>query len=415
MSNKKYWVWLSMVFGGGTYKMWRLMSILESVEEVCSDLLTMGEEAGLTSNEIKNIKAYSLRNAEELIAECDRRGITIITYSDPNYPNQLRFIADPPPILYCKGNTECLAGTKTVTCVGARKSSEYSLSVCNRICTELANNGYVIVSGFAVGIDITAHLAAAEAGRPTVCVLGCGVDVDYPKENSDFKEKILENGGVLVSEYPPGYKPARGTFPRRNRILSAIGRVTAVFEGNEKSGSLITARLAAEQGREIFVLPPADIFASSYRGNIFLLKEGAVPLTSSEDIMEAFRVGSPIDAEVKADAFEFITSKSVNAEAPYKHSLYGMAASKSVVNHSAESLPSSARKKADEKRDEKDFSDIEGVQKKIAELLRNKGRLHADIICTELNIDSSELMTELTELEILGIVKACPGRIYELV
>lgn len=426
MKDKKYWVWLSMVFGGGTFRLWQFMSIFETVEEVCCELLSTGEAAGLTEKEIHNIKSYNLKNAEELIAECEKRGISIISYTDSDYPNQLRFIPDPPPVLFCKGNTACLTGTKTITSVGTRRAGNYSISVCGRICSELAKRGYVIVSGFALGIDITSHLAAADAGYPTICVLGCGVDVDYPKENVKFRDKIIESGGVFISEYPPGSKPSRGSFPKRNRILSAIGRATIVFEASETSGSLITARLAAEQGREIFVLPPADIFSHSYSGNILLMKEGAVPVTRWEDITDFFRIGSSADAEVKSDAYAYITGEHIYSGSVDRRPLFSIGAS--LAAKKQKNSTSYAEDESDEDAEEDIFDDVEnisddmdnvfdeyeGIQRGILELLDREGRLHADIICSELGVDSAELMTELTELEIAGVVKVCAGRIYEL-
>ncbi len=429
MSNKKYWVWLSMVFGGGSYKLWQLMSVYETVEEVYSVLISDNPFLRLTEAEKANVKAYSLANAVELMKICDKKGIGIISYSDPEYPNQLRYIPDPPPVLFYKGNISCLTGTKTVTAVGTRKAEKYSLSVCKRVCKELARAGYVIVSGFAVGVDITAHLSAADQGYPTICVLGCGVDVDYPKENFEYRDEIIEAGGVFVSEYPPGTKPNRGNFPKRNRILSAIGRVAVVFEASESSGSMITAKLAAEQGREIFVLPPADIFSNRYSGNIKLLKEGAVPLMSTESITDFFKLGYQ-DTVVKADAYAYIIETGSGSQrdmsdfsAVLQSGLHSSMAEKSKTEKPAEEVAESEEKghntdtenKAAEEKSPVDFDNIpEGIQRDIAMLLGEKGRLHADIICNELKIDSSELMIEMTELEVLGIVKSCPGRIYEL-
>lgn len=157
MNSKKYWVWLSMVFGGGNYKLWQLMSVYETVEEIYSVLISDNMFMRLTENESKNIKSYSIGNAAELIRECEKRGVGIICYSDSEYPAHLRYIPDPPPVLFYKGNISCLTGTKTVTVVGTRKAGSYSMSVCEKICSELAAEGYVIVSGFAVGIDITAQ------------------------------------------------------------------------------------------------------------------------------------------------------------------------------------------------------------------------------------------------------------------
>lgn len=228
-------------------------------------------------------------------------------------------------------------------------------------------------------------------------------------------KKIIESGGVFISEYPPGTKPTRGSFPKRNRILSAIGRATVVFEASATSGSLITARLAAEQGREIFVLPPADIFSSAYGGNVILMKEGALPVTSEEDITDFFRVGSPADSEVKSDAYACITGEHLQIKPENKPHFFTLA--HSMLSGMAETAVSDEPDNSEEDAlysEDNDFSELEDVQKAIVGILRRDGRLHADIICSELDIDSAELMMELTELEIRGIIKSCPGRIYEL-
>lgn len=420
MNDKKYWVWLGMIFGVGCHRLWQLMNIYESAEEACCEILSNSNYLNLTDNERKNINSYSLKNAENLIAECGRMGIGIAAYSEKEYPNQLRYIADPPPVLFYKGNIGCLTGTKTITSVGTRRAGDYSISVCRRVCSELARKGFVIVSGFAVGIDITSHMAAAELELPTACVLGCGVDVDYPKENFKFRDKILASEGVFVSEYPPGTRPNRGNFPKRNRILSALGRATVVFEATEKSGSLITAKLAAEQSRELFVLPPADIFSASFGGNIRLLREGAIPVMSVDDIMDYFKPGSFADTYIKSDAFAYIieTKSMQHMEVPKVSCI------QEIINQDDDILSENnddtepPHKPTDERKDDDkiSFDSIpEGLARDISMLLHNEGRLHADVICTKLGIDAAELMIELTELEMIGAVRACPGRLYEFV
>ncbi len=421
MNDKKYWVWLGMIFGGGCHRLWQLMNICETAQEACSEILSDSRFINLTDSERKNINSYSLKNAEELIAVCGRMGIGIAAYSENEYPNQLRYIADPPPVLFYKGNIGCLTGTKTITSVGTRRAGDYSISTCRRVCSELARKGFVIVSGFAVGIDITSHMAAAELGLPTACVLGCGVDVDYPKENFRFRDKIIASGGVFVSEYPPGTRPHRGSFPKRNRILSALGRAAVVFEAAENSGSIITAKLAAEQGRELFVLPPADIFSSSFGGNIRLLREGAVPVMSVEDIMDFFKPGSSADAYIKSDAFAYVidTKPSRRMEAPKVSRIHELMEQEEVISSENNERSETPQELADNKNkadDEISFDSIpEGLARDIAMLLCKEGRLHADVICTKLGIDSARLMIELTELEIIGAVRACPGRLYEFV
>ena len=437
MSSKKYWVWLSMVFGGGTNRLWQSLSYYSDLKDFCSDLIAINECLKLTQKDIQNIQSYNLNDADVLIRECDRKGISIVTYEDAEYPRHLRFISDPPPVLFCLGNTACLSGTKTVTSVGTRKAGEYSISACKRVCSELALKDFVIVSGFALGIDITSHLAAVDVGKPTICVLGCGVDVDYPKENYQFKQKILQSGGVFVSEYPPGTKPLPGNFPRRNRILSSIGKLTIVFEASEKSGSLITAKMSADQGHEVFVLPPCNIFSPSYGGNIKLMKEGAVPLTSVEDIEDFFRSNLEIASELKRDVFAFIFENMLSGTPMTERNdiNFGMIngleeydeendcsdelieddiISDMAVTEETEEDAYTEKTVENPAESEKNSVEYEGIKREIVEILKVRGRLHADIICNELLADSAEIMTELTELELLGAVKVCPGRMYEL-
>lgn len=444
MSSKKYWVWLSMVFGGGTNRLWQLFSYYENVREFCNELLTVSDGSRLTKRDMQNIKSYNFKDAEALIGECERKGVSIVSYDDSDYPRHLRYISDPPPVLYCMGNTSCLTGTKTITSVGTRSASDYSISVCRKICSELAKRNFVIASGFAIGIDITSHLAAAESGKPTICVLAGGVDVDYPKENCKFRDIILQSGGVFISEYPPATKPIPANFPRRNRILSAIGKAAMVFEASFKSGSLITAKLAAEQGHEVFVLPPGDIFSPAYGGNIGLIKEGAIPLMSADDIDAFFHNDLSVSAEINNDAFAYAAAELLSGRnMPSRHhlavgSIFGSENSgtdeydeeNEVAAAELISVKNLSIKTAEEKlamvhslsaetvenpeKPEKSFEEFEGLKREIVEILYKRGRLHADIICEELSADSAEIMTELTELELLGTVKVCPGRIYEL-
>ncbi|MCQ2490884.1 MAG: DNA-processing protein DprA [Ruminococcus sp.] len=403
MDNRKYWLWLTMVFGIGSRRIWELMSLFETPDEAYYELRSGSSAARLYGKEQEAVSSTSVEAAELVLAECAKKGIKTVSYSSEDYPPQLRHIMNPPAILYYVGDICCLTGTRTVTTVGARKASDYSLRVTDRICSELAAGGIVIVSGFAVGVDITSHLAAASQGRPTAAVLGCGVDVDYPRENFRFRDEILDAGGVFISEYPPGTAPHAGNFPKRNRILSALGRAAVVFEASEKSGSLITASLAAEQGRDVFCMPPADIFSSAYSGNAALLREGAVPFFGAEDIASVFGYGTVLYEEVRSDAYSLLDKEEPPLRV-HKHRVKAASALETYIS-------------ADEDEElyevKPDTADIqlEGVQKQIADAL-SEGALHADVLAQRLSMDSSELMTELTEMELLGVIKALPGKIY---
>lgn len=409
MNDIKYWVWLSMVFGNKVKRLWSLMSYYENAEEAYHEFISSGANNRLSKNDIERVRSYSLRSAEEVVNICRKKGIEIVRYESADYPARLEYISDPPLILYYKGNIRCLSAARTITSVGARHAGRYSTLAARRICSELAMEDVVIVSGFAMGIDIASHLAAADVGKPTACVLGCGIDVDYPRENIAFRDKILASGGVFVSEFPPGTSPAPANFPRRNRILSGLGMATMIFEASARSGSLITARLALDQGKEIFVLPPADIFSSSCSGNSDLLRDGAIPLLSTEDVLDFFTMEESA-AEVRMDAFDLIfggrKSRGISA-VPYE--LY-------IKDDEDEYEPDDNEfdgDRDDEKKSEISLDDIpEGVQRDVLKLLSGESPLHADVIAAKLGVDLSELMPELTELEIIGAVKSLPGRLY---
>lgn len=419
MNETKYWVWLSMIFGAANRRLWQLMSLFETAGEAYAAVSSGESGIRLSDAERRNIGDFSLEQAQSLMEHCARCGIDIVCYGSANYPPQLRCMADPPAVLYVKGDISCLKGRMTVTSVGTRKASQYSLSAADRICGELAENGVVIVSGFALGLDIASHMAAANRNCPTVCVMGCGVDVDYPKPNFMFRDRILEAGGVFVSEYPPGTPPHQGNFPKRNRILAALGRAAIVFEASERSGSLITASLAAEQGRMVFCIPPADIFSESYSGNVRLLREGATPLFGSEDVMSCFAPESPIRRESRREAFDLLVGRAERKTIPER----SVSSVKRTITPSDTKKVTPVRVKS-EKSDQNGNNikkvhknppafRLEGRQKQIAELLEG-GALHADIIAQRLEMDAAELLVELTELEIMGAVRSLPGKFYEI-
>jgi len=208
-----------------------------------------------------------------------------ISLKDENYPKRLREIKDPPKILYClgeiKNEEDCFA------IVGARKCTNYGKEIASRIASDLAEVGLTIVSGFAPGIDTMAHRAAIEKGKRTIAVLGTGIDEKsiYPKSNLKLIDKILENGGAIISEFEPGTHGTKYTFPQRNRIISGLSLGVLVVEARMQSGALITANYAKEQGRKVFAVP-GSIFSQASKGCHFLIKNGAKLVESAEDILK---------------------------------------------------------------------------------------------------------------------------------
>jgi len=221
-----------------------------------------------------------------------RHHVTAIAITDPRYPRLLREITDAPFVLYVKGKRghSRIDLERTVGVVGSRKVSRYGTEVTERIVTDLVHSGCTIVSGMAYGVDAVAHTAALTAGGSTIAVLGCGVDIIAPPSNAGLYHEIIESGrGAVVSEMPLGFRPGKGLFPARNRIIAGLSLGVVVTEGASDSGALITARYAGEQGREVFAVPGAITNPNS-RGPAKLLKNGATLVESAADILEEIRL-----------------------------------------------------------------------------------------------------------------------------
>jgi DNA processing protein len=221
----------------------------------------------------------------ELLEESTPSGAGFISISEPEYPQKLMNISDPPPYLYFKGNLDIFDGP-SLAIVGSRRPTDYGRRIASRLAGELASTGVLIVSGLAFGIDAIAHQAALEAGGKTAAVFGCGLDYIYPPAHSSLAARIIESG-CLLSEFPKGTRPERFNFPVRNRIISGLTDGVLVVEATEKSGALVTANLALEQDREVLAIPGNVESKCSY-GTNNLIKQGAVPVTSVDDIMDNF-------------------------------------------------------------------------------------------------------------------------------
>jgi DNA processing protein len=219
----------------------------------------------------------------EAIRRAEACGLTAILWSDAAYPPSLAAIVDPPPVLWTRGSLEALT-RPAVAVVGARAASSYALDVAARLGADLAARGLAVVSGLARGVDSAAHRGAVSAGGSTIAVLGCGADIVYPAEHAPLV-RAIEPHGLIVSELAPGTPPLPHFFPQRNRIISGLARAVVVVEAHEKSGSLITARCALEQGRDVMAVP-GNILSGRNRGGHALLKDGAKIVETADDIFE---------------------------------------------------------------------------------------------------------------------------------
>lgn len=239
-----------------------------------------------------------------VLDELQKKDISVLTREDKRFPPQLLNIPDPPICLYVKGDASSFSWEKGlfIGVVGTRKPTSYGIQAAKKLSQELVFAGSVVVSGMAVGIDTVAHQSALESGGRTIAVLGCGVDIIYPPQNKNLYQEIIKSRGLIISEFPPGMTTLKGLFVARNRLISGISAGVLVVEGAKDSGALITARCAAEQGKEVFATP-GPITSSVSEGPHILLKEGAKLVTTSVDILEEFgyRGGGPSQKQPKID------------------------------------------------------------------------------------------------------------------
>ena len=292
MAALKYWVWLTALPGLSNRSRLLLLERYGSPEDVYyADAEELALTEGLTPGQAQLLSDKSLTRADRILADCARGDIFLLTMQDAAYPARLRDIFDPPVLLYGKGSLPLFDEEAAIAVVGTRSCTPYGLRCAHRMGYELARQGAVVVSGMAKGIDGAAMRGALQAGGFTAAVLGGGVDVVYPAENRRLYEDIAATG-VLLSEYPPGTEPLPGHFPVRNRIISGLSLASLVVEAPVRSGALITAHAALDQGRDVFAVPgPIDAAASV--GCNRLIRDGAGLASDAWDILREYEARFP--------------------------------------------------------------------------------------------------------------------------
>lgn len=287
-SEQMFWIWLSLRLGAGC-RMYPLLlerlgsayDVYEASEERLRELVPELSDAQLNA-----LADKSLNDAFGVEEYCRTHGVRILRYNENEYPYSYRVLNDPPLLLYCRGELPAFQNQLCVAIVGTRRMSEYGRSMAYKIAYELAMAGVIVVSGMALGIDSVAASAAIEAGGKTVAILGGGIDVPYPPEHEGFME-IIAQKGVLFSEYAPGSEPMKQHFPVRNRLISGLCQATIVIDADEKSGALITAERALDQGRDLFAVP-ANVGGINASGTNRLIRDGARVVLSAQDILSHY-------------------------------------------------------------------------------------------------------------------------------
>lgn len=307
--NLHCWIGFNLVKGIGPVRLNALLDAFGNIERAWNASPEQLRECGLSSKLIGRMETIRSRGTfDKILERVDRENVQVLTWESKDYPGRLKEIPQSPPVLYVKGNL-IREDEWAVGLVGTRRYSSYGKKAAEKIAGFLARSGVTVVSGLARGIDGIAHQAALDAGGRTIAVLGSGVDHIYPPEHRKLANRILENGAV-ISDYPLGTQPEGSNFPPRNRIISGLSRAVVVVEAGKRSGALITAQYAAEQGREVFAVP-GSIFAVNSLGPNRLIQQGANPLLEPENVLELLEMSHI--SEFKA-ARQVLPSNAVEAQ-----------------------------------------------------------------------------------------------------
>lgn len=401
------WLWLLLVMRPHNHK---TQKILESsgydIRRACVSVRD-GAFEKLSVNEFQRARDTHVKDVNALQRLCDEKGISIIPFDHPDYPEKLRLIDNPPVVLFARGDLRCLKGRRVISAVGTRNPSEYSLRTAETLCASVAGTGAAVVSGLALGLDTAAHRGALRANGVTVGVLACGHLVDYPAGSHDLKNDIIRRGGAVISELLPNEGVSRGYFDERNRLISGVADAVVVLEAAARSGALLTAKHAFEQRRRVFFIPPHDLLDERYSGARVLYNEGAAPVFGYEDIVNAFTLTGETGGRA-ADA------------APPKPAPYKPKAADPVPYKPASSAARTAARPSKAKTETvlpQERTTPEGLGRDEAMLYRElmKGPLDVDNLVVRTEIYYRTVMELLMEMEINGLVERRSDGTYSIV
>lgn len=393
----RYWIWLSRI---GTWKTETIQALLARFQDPKAIYFGKKQDfldiSGLRDKLLEGLLNKSLLDAQRILMDCHSKRIKVLTFGDNAYPERLRNIPDAPVVLYYRGTLPHFDEEPTIAVVGTRKASSYGMLAAKRMGFQIAQGGGLLVSGMASGIDAAAMRGALSAERPVVAVFGCGVDVIYPRSEWNLYEDTAIHG-CMLSEYPPGTSADGFHFPQRNRIISGLSCGVLVVEAPEKSGALITAQRALDQGRDVFTVP-GNIDAPSCSGSNRLLREGAIAVTSGYEVLEEYQWMFPEKIQPFQVATEAYTTKS---EEP----VCRVAEPKAV--------PVAEQAESSRKAEKCDFCFLTPDQQTLVTMLE-AGRLPVDELIGGSGIPAARVLAALTILEIQGMVIRLPGKIYML-
>ena len=384
MDNLIYWLWLQSALGFKA-PIGPAIGYFGGAKEIYEAGAKQRALSGtFTPAQCSAMQLCTQESAEQILENCEKNGTGILTPESSAYPVLLKDLRDLPAVLYFKGDPSFLNEGVNVAMVGTRMPSVSSADVARRFGSEISASGISVISGVARGIDTCAHMGALDAGASTCAVLGCGFCVNYLKENEQMRRMISETG-VLLTEYPPGTRAGKFTFPARNRIISGISLGVLIIEAGVKSGSLITAKYALAQGRDVFAVP-GDIVNSDYAGANSLIRDGAKPVFCSDDVIDEYAAVYPQYVRKRSEKREPLST--------VRHTVKRTPGPKLPVKRPAgDELSDSAR-------------ETYGVF--------NEDEIHISEIALKTGLSMNILLGALTELEMFGYIQLKQGRKYSV-
>ena len=434
-----YWIWLAEQCGYGSKYFTKLYSLYQDPHEVYNlqndEVMQLGRRFPLNLKD--KLCQRDLSKARAIYEYCKTVGIDIISFGDSRYPERLRLIEDPPVVLYSKGKFPDFNNKLCIGIVGTRKMSHYGRAAAYKFSYELSSLGVCVVSGLALGVDAAAACGAIDGGEPTAQILGCGVDIVYPRVHSRLREEVIKRG-ALISEYPPLEEPKKYYFPQRNRIISGISQGVFVTECRKESGAMITANIALAQGKEIFAFP-GNVGEPTAEGPNELLRRGAYAAISVEDIVSHYKLYFGDESAAKnAQRLKLARERAIDVvEAQKRYAIPDRCEENERINSApvigsknkakdttAERYEAALKSEFEKKENIAEAREITsaptstakdyGLDEKTAavfEAIPCKSPVSVDkIVCAGLS--TSDIITALTMLEIMGLVSSLPGGLY---
>lgn len=396
--NAVYWVWLACALGEGT----RFKEIVDDFggakQLYDSNIIEWKMSSALVPKQVDRLEKTRIAEAEKIVNICKDNGWHIICLEDDNYPKRLKDIPDPPAVLYVDGDLPDIDNSVIIGIVGTRKASDYALKCADVMSRGICQGGGIVVSGGALGVDTASHNGAIISGGKTIAVLGCGLGTNYLMENKPLRDSISKNG-ALITEFPPFAKASRYTFPLRNRIISGISLGVLVVEASVKSGSLITANHALEQGRDVYAIP-CSILESNFAGTNKLISDGASVALNPVDLLYPYAEEYGLDLSSVQSAYEIANNTKIKRV-------------NSADDENSISFENISKSRAEREKKRSISSTLSGDSKIVFNALTDEF-VQFEIIAEKCGISANSAMSVLTMLEMSGLAESVGGKRYKL-